>query len=131
MRKGTAKPEKNTKPSITLLSRTRTPLEAFQMLRQGQTVDIMAGYYDTQQLLSKDFWMMDKTAKLHHLAELKTLEHELKKDIEFQKSAINQANQILKNEQENKQNNQVAKQQNTEAKPVGPVPESGTDSQRP
>jgi len=94
------KPEANNKPSITLPSRTRTPIEAFQMLRLGHPVDVMAGYYDDQDLLDKDFWMMDKVAKLHHIADLRKLEGDLKRNEQMLHQEIKDHQTQLQNEKE-------------------------------
>lgn len=99
MRKGIASPEKNNSPSITLHVKTRTPLEAFQMLRQGQPIDVMAGYYEEH--LSDDFWMMDKTEKLRTLAYLKADSAQRYSDIESQLAEI-EANQIKQKNDEAK-----------------------------
>jgi len=80
MRKGIASPEKNSGIKLALPVRTRTPLEAFQMLRQGQPIDIMAGYYEKEGMIEKDFYMMDKIEKLHKIAELKQRELVAKQD---------------------------------------------------
>jgi len=119
MKKGIASAERNTKPSITMVIKTRTPLEAFQMLRMGQPIDTMAAYYDDKELLDKDFWMMDKTEKLHHLADLKKLESDLDRNITFYQDEI-KTNHINKL---NEQNAEIAKQSTPSS---GPVPESGT-----
>lgn len=69
MRKGIAKGEVNNKGSLTIPVRTRTPLEAFQMLRAGQPVDQALAYYIDQNEADKDLFMMDKVEKLHAIAE--------------------------------------------------------------
>jgi len=122
MRKGTATPERNNKPSLTIPCRTRSPIEAFQMLRQGQPIDIMAGYYDDKDILDKDFWMMDKVAKLHHLAELKKLESDLERSAIWQQDEIRKQQQLIYEQQQQAKDGQTAKGENP--KPTGVVPES-------
>lgn len=102
MKSGTATAERNRKPSLTMVVRTRTPLEAFQMLRQGQPIDAMAAYYDGQDKLTPDFWMLDKTAKLHQLAYLKADNDQRGKDIEAQLAEI-EANHKKQQDDINKQ----------------------------
>lgn len=116
MRLGKATPEKNRNPSLTLPVKTRDVMEAYQMLLQGQAIDVMAGYYDEQELLDKDFWMMDKVAKLHHLSDLRQLEKNLGIQQQELESVINQQT-IIENELKQKQgkpegeaNNEAGKQ---------------------
>jgi len=99
MKKGIASAERNSKPSNTINVKTKTPLETFQMLRMGQPIDTMAAYYDEKELLQKDFWMMDKVAKLHHLADLKKLEGDLLRFSQTLQDEIkqNQINHEIKN----------------------------------
>jgi len=96
MKFGKVSPEKNSHPSMTINVRTRTPLEAHQMLVQGHPIDVMAGYYNDKGALTDDFWMLDKTAKLHRLVELRALEKGLRESIAAQAARINQIN--LENE---------------------------------
>jgi len=103
MRKGIATPEKNSGLKVTIPVRTRTPIEAFQMLRQGQPIDIMAGYYEREGMIEKDFYMMDKLEKFHKIAELKQREALAKQEIH--------AIQREYNEQQNNQKNEAAKAQ--------------------
>jgi len=74
MRKGIATAEKNNGLKITMPVKVRTPIEAFQMLRQGHPIDQAAAYYEDRDVLPSNFYMMDKTAKLHKLAELRQME---------------------------------------------------------
>lgn len=70
MKRGIATPERNTLPSLTIPVRTRSPIEAFKMLRQGQPIDQAVGYYEDHGIeVEKDFFLMDKVEKLHKLAE--------------------------------------------------------------
>lgn len=122
MRKGTATPETNKGLKITMPVKTRTPLEAFQMLRQGHPIDVMAGYYSDH--IQDDFWMMDKTAKLHALAHLKADNAQRQQDILFQQQEIETANQIIQqNAKESNQGSQASEgnnqQQNTSGNPPG------------
>jgi len=74
MKKGIATSEKNNGLKITMPVKTRTPIEAFVMLRQGHPIDQAAAYYEDRDVLPSNFFMMDKTAKLHKLAELREME---------------------------------------------------------
>jgi len=131
MKYGIAKAEKNGNPSITMNVRTRTPLEAFQMLRQGQPIDVMAAYYEEQDQLTPDFWMLDKTAKLHALAYLKADNAQRELDIKSQIAEIEanhkqQQDDIKAAEQAAGQkaagqNNQVAQGNNQGATTAGAV----------
>lgn len=106
MKKGIATPQENNGLKLTIPVKTRTPLEAFTMLRQGQPIDTMAAYYSED--IKDDFWMMDKTAKLHKLAHLKADNTQREKDILLQEQEIATANQIsLNNAKERDQNNQA------------------------
>jgi len=96
MRKGIASSEKNSGIKLTIPCRTRTPLEAFQMLRQGQPIDIMAGYYEREGMIEKDFYMMDKLEKFHKIAELKQREAVAKQEID---AVQRQYNESLKQKQ--------------------------------
>jgi len=96
MKRGKASPEKNGKPSITIHVKTRTPHEAFNLLRQGHPIDLTAGYYDQDGTIPEDFWMMDKTAKLHFLADLKQQEKDLQVSMDQQ---TNEIQKLIKDEQ--------------------------------
>lgn len=112
MKFGTVTPERSRKPSLTINVRTRSPIEAFQMLRQGHPIDTMAAYYDEKGLVDQDFWMLDKTAKLHKLAELRTLEATLQSSITEQEEQI-QFN-IEKQKQDAEEKQQASKGTDTE-----------------
>lgn len=73
MRKGIATPETNLKKSLTIPVKTRSPLEAFQMLRAGQPVDQALAYYVDQNGEDKDLFLMDKVEKLHAISRFKTM----------------------------------------------------------
>lgn len=109
MRTGIATPEKNSGKKLTIPVKTRSPIEAFQMLRQGNPIDRIAGYYEKEGMLSKDFHFMDKIEKLHMLSDVKAMRDRTKDEIlrldnEFKANQINQANV---------KDNQVAKEQQT------------------
>jgi len=118
MRKGIATPEKNSGLKLTIPCRTRTPLEAFQMLRQGQPIDIMAGYYEREGMIEKDFYMMDKLEKFHKIAELKLREKVAKEE----NAAIMQHYNELKQQTNDKAN------QATQTPTAGPAGPGGTVS---
>jgi len=82
MRKGIATAEQNNGPKLTMVIQTRSPLEAFNMLRMGHPIDQMAGYYDKQGILEDDFYMMDQVGKLHALAKYKELTMQYKSDMD-------------------------------------------------
>jgi len=65
---GTTTPDRNSGLKLVIPVKTRTPLEALQMLRAGQPIDVAAGYYSESGILEKDFYMMDDIDKLHALA---------------------------------------------------------------
>jgi len=120
MRRGIAKSEKNNGPKLTIPVRTRSPIEAFKMLRAGQPIDLAAGYYDEAGLVEPDFYFMDKLAKLHKLAEYKETMSRKKSDydnlmVEYKNNQINEEN--AKKAEQQKNNN-------------GGVPEPG-ESRRP
>jgi len=82
LRKGIVTPERNRGQKLTMVMSTRTPLQAFQMLRMGHPIDQMAGYYEEQGVLEPDFYMMDKIGKLHALAKYKEMAATAKTDID-------------------------------------------------
>jgi len=82
LRTGKVTPERNKGQKLTMVCSTRTPLQAFQMLRMGHPIDQMAGYYDEQGILEPDFYMMDKVQKLHALAKYKEMAATAKTDID-------------------------------------------------
>lgn len=71
MRRKQATPEVNMHKSLTIPVRTRTPLEAFKMLRAGQPVDQALAYYTDQNSADKDLFLMDKVEKLHAIRKYK------------------------------------------------------------
>lgn len=123
MRKGIVTPERNTGNKLTIPVKTRSPIEAFKLLRQGQPIDRIAGYYEKEGLITKDFHFMDHIEKLHMLAEVRSLMDRSKTEIEaVTADYINNQNK-LKDEQ-----NSQAEQQRKEAedrKPGGTVSEPG------
>jgi len=116
MRKGAVSPERNSGNKLTIPVKTRSPLEAFQMLRQGQTIDRIAGYYEKEGMITKDFHFMDRIEKLHMLADCRALMDRSKTEIEEAYSDYVNNQNKLKDEQ----NNQVTK----EGEPSGTVPKS-------
>jgi len=82
LRKGVATPERNHSPKLTMVMSTRTPLQAFQMLRMGHPIDQIAGYYDQLGILEPDFYMMDKIQKLHALAAYRQQAADAKSDLD-------------------------------------------------
>lgn len=83
MKYGTATPEKNKGPKLTIPVKTRTPLEAYKMLLAGQPIDQIGQMYHIDGKVDKDFFMMDKTEKLRKLAELRQERDAAKGDIEY------------------------------------------------
>jgi len=90
MKTGIASPEKNNGQKLTIPVKTRSPLEAFKMLRAGQPVDQLGNYYHDQGLVGKDFFLLDKVEKLHKIAELKEREADLKADYDSQLAVYNE-----------------------------------------
>jgi len=115
MRKGIATPEKNSGLKLTIPCRTRTPIEAFQMLRQGQPIDIMAGYYEREGMIEKDFYMMDKLEKFHKIAELKMREKVAKEENAAIQRQYNESIKQQKHEAEKASGSQA-----TTTPPAGP-----------
>lgn len=118
MKRGIAKAERNGSPSLTLPIKTRTPLEAFNLLRQGHPIDQAIGYYDGKDMVTDEIWMLDKVAKLHKLAEFRGREAMLSASIKEQESYINSLKQLEENERQRKQQSDQ-----------GQVQESRTDGQ--
>lgn len=116
MKKGIAKSEANSGISLTIPVRTRTPLEAFELLRQGQPVDRVAGYYAEQGMDITNFFLLDKVEKLHKIAEFKQNEALLRAEIDS--AIINHQNQIKVNEE-----NQITTKQQAPGGAVGSVSE--------
>jgi len=118
MKFGKVTPERNTNPSITINVKTRSPMEAYQMLRQGHPIDQMAGYFDEQGLIPQDFWMLDKTAKLHKLAELRVVTQNLENRVHQYQEEIKQQQQKYETEKQKSesatQNSAPPKQEKSE-----------------
>lgn len=95
MKYGTEQPkvtaEKNNSPKLTIPVKTRTPLEAYQMLLAGQPVDQIGQMYHVQDKVDKDFFMMDKTEKLRKIAELRAQSDTSKTDIEYYTKLYNES----------------------------------------
>jgi len=86
LRTGKVTPERNSGLKLAQVMSTRTPLQAFQLLRMGHPIDVMAGYYEEQGILESDFYMMDRIQKLHALAKYKQIAAEAKTDIDLYNS---------------------------------------------
>jgi len=84
-----AKGSPTPKTKITQIIQTRTPMEAWKMLRAGQPIDQMLGYYVDRGEAEKDVYMMDKLDKLHLLTELKERSKMLKDEIQTKVSDHN------------------------------------------
>jgi len=76
-----AKPEFNSGKKLTQIVQTRTPIQALQMLRAGQPIDIMLGYFVDRGEATKDVFMMDRLEKLHLLEELKENQRQIQEDV--------------------------------------------------
>lgn len=100
MRKGIAKAEVNMHKSLTIPVRTRSPLEAFQMLRAGQPVDQALAYYVDQNGEEKDLFLMDKVEKLHAIAEFKSRADYAKKVFESDLEEYNRQDMLQKQKAE-------------------------------
>lgn len=105
MRKGTATPERNTSPKLVIPVQTRSPLEAFNLLRMGHPIDRMMGYYADSGILEKDPYMMDTVEKFHALAAYKELSMKHKDDLEeIQRDAAQAAAEAAKAAEVSNQN---------------------------
>lgn len=96
-----AKPEPNNGKKITQLVQTRSPIEALKMLRAGQPIDIMLGWYVDRGEADADVFKMDRLEKLHKLEELKSRRIQLEKEITEQINIQSQFKQQQQNEQKN------------------------------
>jgi len=105
LRTGKVTPEKNSGLKLAQVMSTRTPLQAFQLLRMGHPIDVMAGYYEDQGILESDFYMMDRIQKLHALARYKEIAAAAKTDIDQfnAKEAAAQADRDIKAAEEKRQ----------------------------
>jgi len=92
----TAKPEYNSGKKMTQVIQTRTPLEALKMLRAGQPIDLMLGYFVDRGEATKDVYMMDRIEKLHLLEELKENQRQIKEDV---KQKMREQQESLKQQQ--------------------------------
>jgi len=106
MKKGVATPERNSGEKLVLVVRTRTPLEAYNMLKAGQPVDQAIGWYQqqTEDVNPQDLFMMDTPQKLRYINELKERVAIQKSDVESITNEVKQSinNKILTNEQTSK-----------------------------
>lgn len=101
MKGGIAKPEVNNGKKLTLPARTMSPIEAFRALRQGQPIDQIGQLYHVSGHIDKDFFMMDKTEKLHKLQELRELRDHYKTDVEYWQGVYQEALAASNNNQTN------------------------------
>jgi len=101
MRKGTATPEVNNSPKLAMVVKTRSPLEAFNMLRMGHPIDQAAGYYSEQGILEDDFFMMDQVGKLHALAKYRELTMQHKSDIDELEKQVAAEQELTNKTQDN------------------------------
>jgi len=112
---GEVTPHRTKSPSLTIPVRTRSPIEAFQMLRQGHPIDQLGSYYESKSMLPTEFWMMDYTAKLHALAYIRADNAQRRDDIEAQLHEL-ETNQIKQQhdaeEAARKANSQIAQGNN-------------------
>lgn len=116
----TAKPEKNSGKKLTQIIKTRTPLEALKMLRAGQPIDQMLGYYVDRGEAMPDVYRMDKLEKLHLLEELREQSRQAQEDIK-QKILEAQENSNLNNS-----NNEQTASQGQTAPTQSPTPNAPT-----
>jgi len=110
MRRKQATPEVNLHKSLTIPVRTRTPIEAFKMLRAGQPVDQALAYYTDQNGADKDLFLMDKVEKLHAIRKYKAEAEYAKKQYqsdyaEYQSAQA--ANKAKADAEAEKQRNQI------------------------
>lgn len=98
-----AKPQLITMGKLAIVVKTRSPLESFQMLRQGQPIDVALGYYVENGMLEKDLYLMDHVEKLHALAKFKELKLNAQADVDYliQQESINQSLNKLKDDKDN------------------------------
>lgn len=110
MRGGTAKPEVNSGKKLTLPARTMSPVEAYKALRQGQAIDQIGQMYHVSGHVDKDFFLMDKTEKLHKLQELRERRDIYKNDAEYWLGVYKEA-LAANNNQSNQTNGSSAQKQ--------------------
>lgn len=101
MRKGIATPEINNGPKLTMVVQTRSPLEAFNMLRMGHPIDLAAGYYHQQGIQEEDFFMQDQIGKLHALARYKEMVIQHKTDVEDLQRQAKAEQEVTKQQTDN------------------------------
>ena len=77
----TARPEPNNGKKLAQLVATRSPIDALKMLRAGQPIDVMLGWYVETGQAEADVFQMDRLDKLHKLEELKSRSEALKREI--------------------------------------------------
>jgi len=85
-----------------MVVQTRSPLEAFNMLRMGHPIDRMAGYYEENgRGLPEDFYMMDPIGKLHALSEIRNYVMEKKSDVERLQNEAKAEQELIKQQNSN------------------------------
>jgi len=109
MKKGIARPEINNGKKLVAFVRTRSPLEAYQLLRAGQPIDQTIGWYQQQTNEVQDVSMMDTLAKLHYLSDLRDRVAIQRSDVEQMTQEVNQFQSSLIKQHE--QTNAAAAQQ--------------------
>lgn len=102
MKKGKVTPETRSNPKLAIVVKTRSPLEAYQLLRMGHPVDQALGYYQ-EMYQGKDLHLMDTIEKLQLLAEFRELKAHHQTDYENQLTQLNN----LQNEQNSQSQGQA------------------------
>jgi len=102
MKKGIARPEYNSGEKLAIVVRTRTPIEAYRMLKAGMPVDQAVGWYQSQNLNGEvqDISMMDTPQKLRYILDLKSQIAIQKTDLELMTHEVNQLKNNKKIEDE-------------------------------
>lgn len=112
-----AKPEKNSGKKLTQIIKTRTPLEALKMLRAGQPIDQMLGYYVDRGEAMPDVYRMDKLEKLYLLEELREQSRQAQEEIK---------EKLSENSNLNNSNNEQTARQGQTAPTQSPTPDAPT-----
>jgi len=97
-----AKSEPNNGQKMVMVIKTRSPMEAYHMLKAGLPIDQAIGYYMKEGMIEKDAWMLDTVEKLHLLAEVRERKAHLQSDIE----------EITREVEQNRQKESVTNQTN-------------------
>lgn len=120
-----ATPEQNNGIKLTQIVQTRSPLDALKMLRAGQPIDIMLGYYVDSGEATKDVYMMDKLEKLHLLEELKQNKKAIQEDV---KQKLREHNESLKQQNNDKKESATTTPQAASPGQEASPPPGGTQS---